>query len=400
MQKITPIAPAREKEVIMARYKMEKTKKDCIYKYVDGCGSIKYAYRYKYYDKLKHRREKTKQDFDTLKDAERALIEVQAAILNSQESFVESENITIASWIETWIDVKKDSWRPGTVEVYEGRLENHIRPLIGKYKLAQLTNMVMQRNLVNKLFQNGFSRTTVKNITRTVISALNYAVTERVIKENFVTSLDFGTEEKKKDNFYDEEQLKELLLASKKYDPTTYYTAILTLALSGIRKGELCGLRWSDIDFKKCTITIDRARVRKKVGPPKSKNGYRTINVNPILINQLKKYKTWCIEKKWSKNMTLENDDYVFIDRYHLTEIGPGYVNDALEEILKETELPRITPHGLRHTFTSILIANKIPTITVAKIIGDHPATVEAVYAHSLARVEEETVQLFNEILL
>lgn len=384
----------------MARFKMEKTKKDSIYQYIDSNGSTKYAYRYKYYDRLNRRREKSKQGFETQKAAERALIEVKATIMDGGESFVEYDNYTVARWMEVWMDVKKKSWRPDTLVVYKTHLDNHISPLIGKLKLSKLSNMVIQRDLINPLFSKGLSRTSVKGITRTLISALNSAVEERVIKENPVTRLDYGTEGKKKENFYNEDQLKKFLNVAKEYDSTTYYTIFLTLALSGMRKGELNGLRWSDIDFEKNTITIERTRSGEKVGPPKSKNGYRTVDVNSVLINQLKKYKAWCAQVKWSKNMSLEKDDYVFIDRYTFTKIGAYYVNDALRRVLQTTDLPEITPHGLRHTFASILIANKIPTVTVAKIIGDHPATVEQVYAHSFKRVEEETVELFDQILM
>lgn len=392
--------PCMKRGNLMARYKMEKTKKDSIYQYIDSNGSTKYAYRYKYYDRLNRRREKSKQGFETSKAAERALIEVKATIMDGGESFVEFDNYTVARWIEMWIDVKKKNWRQGTLVVYQTRLDNHIRPLIGRLKLNKLSNMVLQRELVNPLFNKGLSRKTVQGITRTVIASLNSAVEERVLKENPITRLDYGTEGKKKENFYNEEQLKKFLKLAKEYDSTTYYTIFLTLALSGIRKGELNGLRWSDIDFDNNKITIERTRSGDKVGPPKSKNGYRTIDVNNVLINQLKKYKAWCAQVKWSKNMKLEKDDYVFIDRYTFTEIGAYYVNEALKRVLQKTDLPEITPHGLRHTFASILIANKIPTVTVAKIIGDHPATVEQVYAHSFQRVEEETVELFDEILM
>lgn len=385
----------------MARQKMIKTKKESIYKYKGATGVTKYAYRYKYFDKFQKRREKTQQGFSTEQEAERALISIKADILDGNESFVEFDSYTVSDWLETWIDAKKKHWRPGTLDLYERRIRKHIQPLIGKQKLNKLTNMVLQRELVNPLLEMGLSRQTTKDITRTVISALNSAVEERVIRENPITKVDYGVASKKKsNNYFSEHELNRFLKLAYEYDSTSYYTVFLTLSLSGIRKGELMGLRWSDIDLEKNTITIERSRTNGKIGPPKSDNGYRTINVNQQLITQLKKYKAWCIQKKWTKEKTLEKNDYVFIDRYKFEEIGETYVNDALSRVLKNSDLPEITPHGLRHTFASILIANKIPVVTVAKIIGDHPATVNNVYAHSLQRTEEETVDLFDRILL
>lgn len=383
----------------MARYKMTKTKKDSIYKYKDAAGNTKYAYRYKFYDKFQNRQEKSQQGFSTEQDAERALIEVKADILDGNESYVTSANYTLIDWLTIWMDANKTNWRIGTYELYERHIRLHISPLIGKMKLTKITNMVMQRDLINPLIEKGLSQRTLKSVGRIVIAALNSAVDERIIRNNPVTKLDYGKFNGKKDsNYFSEEELKLFLNYVYKTEPTSYYTIFLTLGMSGIRKGELAGLRWSDIDFENNTITIERTRANKKVGPPKSDNGYRTISINKILINQLKKYKVWCIQNKWEKQMTVEKDSYVFIDRYKFTPISDTYVNDALDYLLDKCtyDLPRITPHGFRHTFASILIANKIPVVSVAKIIGDHPTTVMNVYAHSLSRVEEETVELFN----
>ena len=383
----------------MARYKMIKTKKDSIYKYKNAAGETKYAYRYKYYDKFQKRQEKSQSGFSTEQEAERALINIKADILDGNESFVTSANYTLMDWFTIWMNANKTIWRPGTYELYERHIRLHISSLIGKMKLSKITNMVMQRDLINPLIQKGLSQRTLKSIGRIVIAALNSAVDERIIRDNPVSKLDYGKFNGKKDgNHFSEEELKSFLSFVHKTEPTTYYTIFLTLGMSGIRKGELAGLRWSDIDFDNNTITIERTRANKKVGPPKSENGYRTITVNNILISQLKKYKLWCIQSKWEKQMTVEKDSYVFIDRYKYTSISDTYVNDALDYLLDKCEhdLPRITPHGFRHTFASILIANKIPVISVAKIIGDHPSTIMNVYAHSLSRVEEETVELFN----
>lgn len=385
----------------MARVKMEKTKKENIYYYIDTDGKKKYAYRYKYYDMLQKRREKTKQGFLSEREAERALLEIKADILDGNESFVEHDNLTVSSWSKIWMDAKKKHWRPGTIDLYERRFKKHIIPLIGNKKLKNLTNLIMQRELVNPLFKKGLSRQTVMDITRTMLSALNSAVEERVLKENPITKIDYGkAASKKSDNYYNQKDLNEFLKLAYKHDSTSYYTIFLTLAFSGIRKGELAGLRWSDINFKDNTITIERTRINKKIGPPKSDNGYRTIKVNEQLIEQLKKYRSWCIKKKWSKGQTLEKNDYVFIDRFFGNPIGDTYINDALVRVLENSKLPNITPHGLRHTYASILIANKVPVVTVAKLIGDHPLTVSNIYAHSLQETEEETVELFDKILL
>lgn len=395
------LAPARAKGVIeMARQKLEKTKKDCIYWYKDKNGKKLYAYRYKYYDVFKKRREKSKQGFSTELEAERALIELKAEILDGNEKFVENNNMTFSKWFQIWSDAKKTSWSDGTYDLYKRHFKKHIDPKIGKAKLNSLTNMYVERELVKPLIKEEFARNTIACILGIVTAALNSAVNERIIKESPLTNIDISAAPlEKKENFLNQKDLEKLLKYTYEYDPTTYYTSFLTLALSGIRKGELAGLRWNDIDFKKHAITILRSRSNKKLGPPKSDNGYRSIVVNKVLIEQLKRYKAWCAQVKWSKGTTLKDDDYVFINRYTYEPISDTYLNDALDAIFEERpDLPKITPHGLRHTYSSILIANKTPVVTVAKLIGDHPTTVNNVYAHSLKEAEVQTVELFNHL--
>lgn len=379
---------------------MNKTKKESIYWYKDKNGKRMYAYRYKYYDVFKKRREKSKQGFRTELEAERALLELKAYILDGNEAFVENDNMILSKWFAIWTEAKKTNWRSGTYDLYQRHFKIHIEPRIGKVKLNKITNMYIERELIKPLITQGLFRNTIKSIIGLLNAALNSAKTERIIKENPITNIDISAAPiSKKDNFLNEKDLEKLLKYTYEYDPTTYYTAFLTLAFTGIRKGELAGLKWQDISFKDNTITIKRTRVNKKVGPPKSDNGFRTIEANRMLFDQLKKYKAWCAQVMWSKNKTLKDDDYVFINRYTYEPIAETYLNEALNAICEEhTDLPEITPHGLRHTYSSILIANKTPVVTVAKLIGDHPATVNNVYAHSLELAEKQVVQLFDQL--
>lgn len=392
--------PCNSGGITMARIKLNKTKKEGIYWYKDKSGKKLYAYRYKYYDVLKKRREKSKQGFKTELEAERALVEIKSEILEGNESFVENDNMTLSQWFKVWVEAKKTGWSISTHELYQLHFKNHIEPRIGKAKLNKMTNMYIERELVKPLISKGLARNTVKLILGLLNATLNSAKTERVIKENPITNIDVSAAPlSRKQNYLDERELEKLLKYTYEYDPTTYYTAFLTLALSGIRKGELAGLIWSDIDFSKNTITVNRSRTNKKVGPPKSENGYRSVVVNKTLIDQLKRYKAWSAQVKWGKGMTLKDNDYVFINRYTYEPISDTYLNDALDALFEEhPELPQITPHGLRHTYSSILIANKTPVVTVAKLIGDHPSTVNNVYAHSLSEAENQTVELFNHL--
>lgn len=384
----------------MPRVKYHKTKKDGIYWYRDSKGNKKYAFRYKYYDRFNKRREKTKSNFDSEKEAERALIEIKANILDGNDRYVENDHLTVAQWIEIWMESKKNIWRPNTYVHYLETYENHLKPLIGHYKIKKITSMTVQRELVDVLVQKGLKRVTIEGICRILMSAINAAVSEEILPRNRCKKLDFSAAPiSTRENYYTEEELAKFLECAKENDPYTRYTTLFTLAMTGMRKGELMALKWNDIDFNKKTISITKARTRSGLGPPKSDNGYRVIPMNEELAKQIKRYRTWCIQKKWSKGEILTESDYVFITTKGARPIGLTYIEDAIDYICEKYQLKRIGPHGLRHTFTSMLIAKGVPAKTVAYLLGDDINTVNKFYTHSYKNVEIEAVQLLNEVV-
>lgn len=382
----------------MVRKKFNNTKKDCIYWYKDSENEKKFAFRHKYYDRFGKRKEKSQQGFDTEQAAERALIEVKANVLDGNDRYVENANLTVSQWMDIWFDMKKSVWRPGTYIHYQESYNNHIKPPIGNHKLQKPTKMTLQRELIDKLVSYKLKRATIQGIFRVFKSVVSYAVEEEILPKDRFKKMDFSAAPTgNKENFYTEEELKTFLSCVKENDPTTRYTAILTLAMTGMRKGEMMGLTWNDLDFKAKSITINKARTRTGLGPPKSDNGYRKVSMNNELYSQLKIYKAWCIKKKWENSMQHKDEDFVFISRQGCNPIGLTYVEDALDMICTKYNLRRISPHGLRHTVASILLARGETLVTVAKILGDNPNTILKVYVHSFEKDEIKSIDLMNQ---
>lgn len=120
-------------------------------------------------------------------------------------------------------------------------------------------------------------------------------------------------QEEQKDNFLTASELNKLLQTAKKEENITNYTVLLLLAYTGVRKGEALGLKWQDVDFENKTISINRTRDNKGTREPKTKNSYRTILIDDVVINQLKKYKTWCKKTLFEFGKKLNEETYVFI---------------------------------------------------------------------------------------
>src|SRR5690625_2263245 len=212
-----------------------------------------------------------------------------------------------------------------------------MKPLLGKYKLSKLDRTTYVREYINKLSKK-YKPSTVALFHRLFKIAINAAVEDEIIPRNRFNKISIEQEEEL-DNFLTSEELNILLDVTKKHENITNYTFILLLAYSGLRKGEALGLKWKNVNLKEKTITVDCTRDRLGERPPKTKNSYRTIQIDDILVNQLKLYQKWCIETKFSYGMKLDKrEDYVLISYQGGTPMGANTSKYLFERIYKNLE--------------------------------------------------------------
>ncbi|MBM7607535.1 integrase [Lysinibacillus composti] len=382
----------------MAREKYNKTKKDSIYWYKDNEGKKKYAYRYKFYDQHGKRSEKSSRNFNSIEECERALIEVKATVLNGNITQLDKMQITLSEWFSIWLELKKKKIKVSTYSQYESFFRLYLNPLIGHHKLKHLTKMVVQHDLVDEMIDRGLSEKTIRNTVTTLNSSLIAAVEEEFLDRRRFTSLDYrGAKPIRKMDTLTEEELKQLIILAKTTCNISQYTILLTIAQTGMRKGESLALCWKDIDFENNQISISRTRDYQSTRSAKTKNSIRTIDMNDELAKVLRRYRSWCIEIKLTHGYKLKESDYVFISRSG-EPVCDHYPNWALNKIIEKHNFREITIHTLRHTVASILVGNGVPVPTVAKILGDTINVVNEVYSHSLERKEKEAIEILGNI--
>lgn len=117
------------------------------------------------------------------------------------------------------------------------------------------------------------------------------------------------------------------------------------------------------------------------------------------MINQLKKYRTWCRETKLSFGKHLSDDDFIFISYQSGNPTGENTLKYSFDRIIKKTKLKRITPHGLRHTHATILMSKKQDVKVIAARLGNTPVMIWSTYGHIIESMEEESVIAFSEAL-
>ncbi len=217
----------------------------------------------------------------------------------------------------------------------------------------------------------GLSAKTVRNINQVISSAMDFAITQKIITENPCKAVALPKIERKEMQTIPAEQLQAFLAEAK---ATGVYEMYYIELSTGLRRGELLGLKWEDVDMKQGIIRVRRqiARIDGKIveAPLKTKNSYRTVTISPQAIEVLKAQKA------------KTNDQYIFPSP-NGGPISPDSVNNMLKRVLERAGIPKVRFHDLRHTFATLALQNGVDIKTVSGMLGHFSAgfTLDT-YAH------------------
>lgn len=379
----------------------KSTKEKEVFSYENAKGQKLWMYRHKYYDGLTgKRKEKKKSGFKTEKAAIKALLEVKAQTLRGVTSYIENDNLTVSQWLDIWYETNQKKWKVTSRKQREMAIRVQMKPLIGHFKLQQLTKSLYQKNFIDVL-EEQYKPSTVKLLHNLFKIAINAAVEDERLDRNRFTKVAFKTDDnpqnKANENYLTPDELNLFLQTAKDTENITNYTFLLLIAYTGVRRGEACGLQWQNIDFKNNTITIERTRDSKGARTPKTKNSMRTIKVDKTVMAQLEKYKTWCKATLFAFGNKMSDSSFVFISYQSGEPISDSALLYMTRRIIEKANLPEITLHGLRHTHCTILLNKGVNVKVIAERLGNTPAMIYEVYGHVLKELEEETVQIFSD---
>ena len=272
---------------------------------------------------------------------------------NAGIDYGRAKTYTVGSWLEVWMDnYAKVKLRPSTFKTSQGFLKNHIKPQIGSIPLTELTSLDLQRfykhlldggrvdRIEAKKKPKGLAPKTVRNIHQMIGSAYNLAIEQKLVNKNPTQGCALPQVEHREMKTLTADQLSAFFQEAK--DSGVYELYYLDLA-TGLRRGELLGLKWRDVDFDRSVLKIQRAISRQngKVveAPLKTKNAYRTLPLSADAISVLKMQKRKVGGSEW-----------VFPSPSG-GPMSPDSVLHMLQRVLKRAGLPRIRFHDMRHPY-------------------------------------------------
>ena len=277
---------------------------------------------------------------------------LKAAIENSANlDVIKAEQYTTGQWMDVWFEnCAKIKVRPSSHQTYRGYIDNHIKPNIGDVPLSKLSSLHLQK-LYKKLLAGGrvdrieakgqpkgLSAKTVRNINQVISSAMDFAKDQKLISSNPTDGCALPKLEHKEMKTLPVEQLTSFLREAKESGVfELYYIELAT----GLRRGELLGLRWEDIDLVQGSLRVQRqvARINGEVveAPLKTKSAYRTLPLSADAVGVLQE------QRKKSGS-----SPYVFPSPTG-GPISPDSVLHMLHRVLKRAGLSKVRFHDLRH---------------------------------------------------
>ena len=328
---------------------------------------------------------------------------LKAAIEDSANlDMLKAEQYTTGQWMDVWFEnCAKIKVRPSSHQTYRGYIDNHIKPNIGDIPLNKLSSLHLQK-LYKKLLTGGrverieskgqpkgLSAKTVRNINQVISSAMDFAKDQKLISSNPTDGCALPKLEHKEMKTLPVEQLTSFLREAKESGVfELYYIELAT----GLRRGELLGLRWEDIDLTQGSLRVQRqvARINGEIieAPLKTKNAYRTLPLSADAVGVLQE------QRKKSGS-----SPYVFPSPTG-GPISPDSVLHMLHRILKRAGLAQVRFHDLRHTFATLALQNGVDIKTVSGMLGHYSAgfTLDT-YTHVTTSAKKEAANTMGSIL-
>ena len=313
--------------------------------------------------------------------------------------FVQDRTTTFKDFMLRWLDHKKNNVSPGTYDHYRNAAVNHLIPNFGQARLDQIKPVHIQELYDTYVEEERLSNQSIVHMHRVLNNAYKTAIAWELAYKNPCSPIKPPKPEKHEMQTWDEFEVQHFLDVAK---GNRFYIAYLLALTTGMRKGEVLGLRWQDIDFNNHTLSVRQAVTKKagigyKLGKLKTDGSQRNISLFKHVIEELKKHRKEQMAYKMEHRKTYKDQDLV-------TATSTGsfvqYRNfyKVWEPVMIESGLKFIRFHDFRHTHASLMLKQGVHPKIVQERLGHSSITVTLdLYSHVLPNMQKSAAEQFGK---
>ncbi|MCM3110635.1 tyrosine-type recombinase/integrase [Lederbergia lenta] len=339
---------------------------------------------------------------DTKKEAQNKVDVAIEELVSKDDNSIESGliNITVTALFERWFElVMKRKVKETTFKEYNNAVNFRIIPILGDYKVTQLNTMLLQK-FINDLTDEALAPRYIEYISTILYGALESARKWKIIQFNPLADVERPRPRRTENKTWSVEEM-DLFLNITKVTDLRLFTIVSVALKTGVRRGEVLALKWSDVDFEKQEISIDRSLVYDDEGyrfsTPKTESSIRRISIGKSLIDDLKKWRVRQNEFKMAFRKVFKDEDLIFT-----TEIGkpvyPRTLTQKFHEAIRVSGVPKIRFHDLRHTHATLCLEAGMSIKEVQDRLGHASIkTTGDVYAHVTDKMKVKSTDLFEK---
>jgi integrase len=325
-----------------------------------------------------------------------AVAEKLAKAISERDSGLvfDAGTLTVAEYMDRWLrESARNRLRPKSYKDYTGLTQGHIVPVLGHVKLKKLTPLHVQQFYGAKL-ESGLSKRTVEYLHAVLHSALKQAVRWELVPRNVTEAVDPPRPERKERPTFNLDQARIFLRSARDDRWEALYVLVIQ---TGMRRGELFGLRWDDVDLDNGWLHVRQtlAPDGKSFNAPKTPKARRKIRLTSFAVDALRKHKVAQNQERLRQGGSWRDHGLVFPSQVGTPMSPDNFVRRSYKPLLKQAGLPQLTFHDLRHTFASLMMPNEHPKIVQEMLGHSRIGTTLDIYSHLSQDMQEEAVGRF-----
>lgn len=369
--------------------------------YVTKKGNKWYVVLYTGYDANGRRKAKWFSGYRTKREAQAALVEKLHELQSG--TYVEPARESFGEYMRQWLADKRQQVRPGTYRSYRWLVERRIIPQLGGVRLTDLRPAHLQAAYRAWLESDPpLSPRSVRFAHTLIHEALDRALKWGMVARNVAEAVEPPRQERHRVTVWTPEHVRAFLAANEDAEPR-YYVGFVLAIYTGLRKGEILALRWSDIDWDRATLHVEQTLQwsggKPVFQPPKTDRSRRVVALSGSVLAALRRHRALQAQDRLLYGAEYQDNGLV-LARPDGRPLYTRTFDDAWYRALERAPVPRIRFHDLRHTHASLLLAQGTHPKIVSERLGHSTITLTLdTYSHLLPGLQQRAADEFDALI-